>query len=257
MNPARRSHRHRPTLRGASPTSAPTLGRAGHTRTVDAGSDRRQAREARWLGVSRLASRRARSLRDRWRVRRTRSRRRDNRWPAKRSSGSGPDPRCLCAAAAGSRGRRPRGSAAEEAAHPRCHRHARTGGRCACAALTGRHRATVWKVLKRHGVSRRRAGSARRSSASSGATPARCCTSTPTRRRSSRAPGIGVTGDRDKNGRARGLGKTVVIAVQDDHSRLVYAELHGAENAANVSVTLTRGAAWMREQGCQARSRRS
>jgi transposase InsO family protein len=46
------------------------------------------------------------------------------------------------------------------------------------------------------------------------------------------------------------LGHTVVIAVQDDHSRLVYAELHGAENAANVWVTLKRAAIWMREQGC-------
>jgi transposase InsO family protein len=63
-------------------------------------------------------------------------------------------------------------------------------------------------------------------------------------------PGHRVTGDRDKNRRAYGLGKTVVIAVQDDHTRLVYAELHSAENAANVSITLKRGAAWMREQGC-------
>ena len=63
-------------------------------------------------------------------------------------------------------------------------------------------------------------------------------------------PGHRVTGDRDQNGRAYGLGKTVVIAVQDDHSRLVYAELHSAENAANVAITLKRGAAWMREQGC-------
>ena len=59
-----------------------------------------------------------------------------------------------------------------------------------------------------------------------------------------------MTGDRDKNNRARNLGKTVVIAVQDDHTRLVYAELHSAENAVNVTATLRRGAAWMREQGC-------
>ena len=64
------------------------------------------------------------------------------------------------------------------------------------------------------------------------------------------APGHRVTGDRDKNGRAYGLGKTVVIAVQDDHTRLIYAELHSSENAANVSITLRRGAAWMRAQGC-------
>ena len=48
----------------------------------------------------------------------------------------------------------------------------------------------------------------------------------------------------------RNLGKTLVIAVQDDHSRLVYAEPHSAENAANVCVVLLRAAVWMREQGC-------
>jgi transposase InsO family protein len=31
---------------------------------------------------------------------------------------------------------------------------------------------------------------------------------------------------------------------------LVYAELHSSENADNVSITLKRGAAWMREHGC-------
>ena len=40
-----------------------------------------------------------------------------------------------------------------------------------------------------------------------------------------------------------------MIAVQDDHTRLIYAELHSAENAANVSITLKRGAAWIRELG--------
>jgi transposase InsO family protein len=58
-----------------------------------------------------------------------------------------------------------------------------------------------------------------------------------------------VTGDRDQNGRPGGLGHTVVIAVQDDHTRLVYAELHSRENATTVAVTLRRGAAWMRDQG--------
>ena len=51
-------------------------------------------------------------------------------------------------------------------------------------------------------------------------------------------------------GRTRALGHTVVIAVQDDHTRLVYAELHSAENAVNVSITLKRAARWFLEQGC-------
>lgn len=63
-------------------------------------------------------------------------------------------------------------------------------------------------------------------------------------------PGHRVTGDRSRAGRASGLGHTVVIAVQDDHTRLVYAELHASEKAANVSVTLTRAARCFVEQGC-------
>ena len=56
-----------------------------------------------------------------------------------------------------------------------------------------------------------------------------------------------VSGSR---GRVQGLGHSVVIAVQDDHTRLVYAELHRSENAPNVSITLKRAASWFAEQGC-------
>jgi hypothetical protein len=47
-------------------------------------------------------------------------------------------------------------------------------------------------------------------------------------------------------------GKTVVIGVIDDHTRLAYCELHAAENALNVSATLA-GAQlsdWFQEHGC-------
>jgi hypothetical protein len=117
--------------------------------------------------------------------------------------------------------------------------------------LTGRHRSTVWKVLARHGRSRRR----------------RSCERQTTRRYEwadagallhidaySAAkfdqPGHWATGDRSKVQRSRGAGKTVVIGVCDDHTRLAYCELHCAENAANVSATLKRAALWFSEQGC-------
>jgi hypothetical protein len=118
------------------------------------------------------------------------------------------------------------------------------------AALVGRHRATVWKVLKRHGVSRRRRGTRQTFRRFERSQPGALLHIDAYGAPKFLAPGHRVTGDRDKNNRARDLGKTVVIAVQDDHSRLVYAELHSAENATNVATTLTRGAAWMREQGC-------
>lgn len=118
------------------------------------------------------------------------------------------------------------------------------------AAITGRHRATIWKVLKRHGVSQRRRSQRQTYRRFEWSQPGALLHIDAYSAPKFEAPGHRVTGDRDKNDRARGLGKTVVIAVQDDHSRLIYAELHSAENAANVSATLRRGATWMREQGC-------
>jgi hypothetical protein len=113
--------------------------------------------------------------------------------------------------------------------------------------VAGRHRATVWKVLKRHGVARRRRGTRRtfkrREWSQRGALLHIDAYNAP----KFDTPGHRLIGERDKHGPPGGLGKTVVIAVQDDHSRLVYAELHSAENARNVSIALRRGAQWMRE----------
>ena len=117
-------------------------------------------------------------------------------------------------------------------------------------AITGRHRGTISRVLVRHGVSRRPGGQRQTYRRFEWAQPGALLHIDAYSAPKFLEPGHRVTGDRDKNNRARNLGKTVVIAVQDDHSRIVYAELHGAENAANVSITLTRAAAWMREQGC-------
>jgi transposase InsO family protein len=117
-------------------------------------------------------------------------------------------------------------------------------------AITGRHRGTIYRVLHRHGVSRRRRRQRQTFRRFEWAQPGALLHIDAYSAPKFLQPGHRVTGDRDKNNRARNLGKTVVIAVQDDHSRIVYAELHSAENAANVSIALTRAAAWMREQGC-------
>jgi transposase InsO family protein len=118
--------------------------------------------------------------------------------------------------------------------------------------LTGRHRSTNWKVLKRHGVSRRRRSPRPQS----------------TRRFEWSQPGALLhidafsiakfdrpghwahEGRRSEHTRTRHAGKTVVIGVEDDHTRLFYGELHAAENAATVTACLRRAAAWFREQGC-------
>jgi transposase InsO family protein len=116
-------------------------------------------------------------------------------------------------------------------------------------ALTGRHRSTNWKVLRRHGVSRRRRAGQRQTSrryewAEAGALLHIDAFAVAKFER----PGHWATGDRSR--RSEGAGKTVVIGLLDDHSRLAYCELHSAETAQTVSACLRRGAAWMREQGC-------
>ena len=125
----------------------------------------------------------------------------------------------------------------------------RTGlGPMRLAALTGRHRSTVWKVLHRHGCSRRplrpKRSSQRYEWAEPGALMHIDAFTVPRFLRT----GHRIHGDRTR--RTRGLGSAVVIGVIDDHSRLAYGELHSAENADAVAITLTRAIARMREQGC-------
>lgn len=115
--------------------------------------------------------------------------------------------------------------------------------------LTGRQRSTIWKVLHRHGCSRRRRSSQRETTrryewSEAGALLHIDAFQVP----KFQAPGHWATGQRKQ--RSRQVGKTVVIGVIDDHTRLAYCELHSAENALNVSATLRRAACWFQEQGC-------
>jgi len=118
------------------------------------------------------------------------------------------------------------------------------------AFMTGRHRSTIWKVLHRHGVSRRpRRGQCRQTTrryewTEAGALLHIDAFELPKFDR----PGHWAHGDRSD--RSRNPGTIKVIGVIDDHTRLAYCELHSAENAQVVSATLRRAAAWMREQGC-------
>jgi hypothetical protein len=69
-------------------------------------------------------------------------------------------------------------------------------------------------------------------------------------------PGHWAHGDRSERHRTRQAGKIKVIGVIDDHTRLVYTEIHSAENAIRVSATLRRAAVWFSIRAA-ARSRRS
>jgi len=115
--------------------------------------------------------------------------------------------------------------------------------------LCGRHRSTIGRVLRRHGASKRRRASERQTTrryewSEAGALLHIDGFELPKFVK----PGHWATGDRAD--RTRDVGKTVVIGVVDDHTRLAYGELHSVENAKNVSATLRRAAAWFLEQGC-------
>ena len=102
--------------------------------------------------------------------------------------------------------------------------------------LTGRHRSTIWKVLKRHGVSRQRhtqrCVSARRYEwAEAGALLHIDAFELPKFTR----PGHWAHGDRSEHHRTRRAGQIKVIGVIDDHTRLVYTEIHAGETASAVS----------------------
>lgn len=117
--------------------------------------------------------------------------------------------------------------------------------------LCGRHRSTIWKVLKRHGVSRQRRTQRPQTTRRYEWTEAGALLHID----AFELPKFDVVGhwahgDRSEPNRTRHAGKIKVIGVIDDHTRLVYCEIHTAENAHTVSATLRRAAAWMREQGC-------
>ena len=116
--------------------------------------------------------------------------------------------------------------------------------------LTGHHRSTIHKVLARHGVSGRRRterphGSRRYEWAEAGALLHVDAFELPKFDR----PGHWAMG-RGEQHKTRNAGKVKIVGVIDDHTRLAYCEIHAAENAKTVSITLRRAARWFSEQGC-------
>lgn len=119
------------------------------------------------------------------------------------------------------------------------------------AWLTGRHRSTCWKVLQRHGVSRQRRSERPQTTrryewTEAGALLHIDAFELPKFDR----PGHWAHGDRSEPNKTRNAGKVKVIGVIDDHTRLVYCEIHSGETAKTVSATLKRAAVWFVEQGC-------
>jgi transposase InsO family protein len=119
------------------------------------------------------------------------------------------------------------------------------------AGLVGYRRSTVWKVLRRHGCSRRRRSLPRQSSRRfEWAEPGALLHIDAMQLPKFAAPGHWATKDRAGH-RSRGAGSVYVVSVIDDHTRLAYCELHSAEDRWTTTTTLKRAAAWMLEQGCK------
>jgi transposase InsO family protein len=147
--------------------------------------------------------------------------------------------------------RSPRQLTAEQEA-PILRARQRTGlGPARLAGLCRRARSTIWKVLWRHGVSRRRSSRPRESFRRyEWAQPGALLHMDTKRLERFDTPGHWATGQRSERVRTRGAGHVYVHCVVDDHSRLAYAECHSADSAQAAAATLQRAINWFTELGC-------
>jgi transposase InsO family protein len=121
------------------------------------------------------------------------------------------------------------------------------------AGLLRMARSTVWKVLARHGVSRRRRAQRQSFRRYEWSRPGALLHMDVKKLARFSRPGHAATGDRrrsrlwsDKN---EAVGYDYLHVVVDDNSRLAYVELHAREDAETNARTLERAFAWFAEVG--------
>jgi len=132
-------------------------------------------------------------------------------------------------------------SAAEEARILRARRETNLGpGRL--AGIVRRARSTIWKVLWRNGVSRRRCGERQTFRRYEWSRPGALLHVDMAELPRFRRPGHAVTGDRSKTGfdKRHALGRVYLHCVVDDHSRYAYVEQHHAKDGATAAAVLRR-----------------
>jgi transposase InsO family protein len=115
------------------------------------------------------------------------------------------------------------------------------------AGLCRHPRSTIWKVLHRHGLSRRPRGERQTFRRYEWSRPGALLHMDVKRLARFAEPGHAVTGD--KHDRNRGAGWEYLHVVIDDHSRLAYVERHPREDAETNAATLERAIAWFAGQG--------
>ena len=170
----------------------------------------------------------------RWRAQATRSAL--GRWLRDRSSRPHRQPRRL--------------SAAEEEPILRARRQTDLGpGRL--AGICRRARSTIWKVLHRHGLSRRAERPAPSYRRYEWSRPGALLHVDMARLARFERPGHAVTGDRTKAGadKRAALGYVYLHCVVDDHSRYAYVEQHHDESGATAAAVLERAIAHFAELG--------
>jgi len=139
-------------------------------------------------------------------------------------------------------------SAAEEEPILRARRETNLGpGRL--AGLVRRARSTIWKVLWRHGLSRRPRGQRQSYRRYEWSRPGALLHLDVKKLARFQVPGHRVTGERTEIARNRGGGYDHLHCVVDDHSRLAYVELHPREDAETNARTLERALRFFAELG--------
>jgi transposase len=133
-----------------------------------------------------------------------------------------------------------------------CRRETGWGPRLVAGA-TGFAHSTVWKVLRRAGISRPPRAVREPANRYEWPCPGDLLHMDTSRYARFLRPGHRVTGDRSQSLRGRKVATTVgydyAHALVDDHSRLAYAELHNDEKAATVTGFLERALAFFAEHG--------
>jgi transposase InsO family protein len=122
------------------------------------------------------------------------------------------------------------------------------------AAATGVAHSTVWKVLRRHGLSRRPGEQREPANRYEWPCPGDLLHMDVARYARFLRPGHRVTADRSQRSRRwmrpdTRVGYDYIHAIIDDHSRLAFVERHDDETASTVTGFVERALAWFADQG--------
>ena len=123
------------------------------------------------------------------------------------------------------------------------------------AGVVGHPHSTVWKVLHRHGLSRRPRRPREAVQRYEWPCPGDLLHMDTARYARFARPGHRITGDRSTTSArmAEHVGYDFPHAIVDDHSRLAYVELHTDERAATVTAFVQRALAWFESNGIHAK----